>query len=151
MTKLRKPGSVQEVCQVGYAQSGGLERVAVLIRRSVKWLIMSTDPDVEDRRLTLEEAAALTAAGNGNVLAFAEYLAALAGYTLTPMATREACPVDLLRNNAGVLKEVAEAGQAVALALADGQVSDAEKAELSQHYREVEDSARSARLALGGG
>lgn len=148
MTKRRTPGTLHDALRADYEEFG-IERVALLWGRSVKWLIMSSDPDCTDRRPTFEEIAKLAVASHGRATKTLEFLAACNGYSLTPIAARETRPADVLSANANVLKEVSETALAVSVALGDGHVSEAEKRGLIQHYREVEEASRAARLSLG--
>jgi hypothetical protein len=151
MTKPRCPLSLHGVIRAAYDELDGIGEVALILpHRSEGWLHASTNPDLEGRhqaKITFEDVRALTKAG---AHAFAQDLAARLGMALVPL-TADAQPVtELLTRGAAVMSEAGETAAAVALACADGKITEAERRDMKSRAVGVKRAAHQMLIALGG-
>jgi hypothetical protein len=151
MTKARCPLSLHGVIRSAYDELGGVAALPVILpHRSEGWLHASTNPDLEGRhqaKLTYEDARALTRAG---AMAFAQDLAALCGMALVPIEAKRGTAADMLRRGAAVMMEAGEAASTVALACADGKITEAERRAMRSQLIDVKRATTEALLTLGG-
>lgn len=140
--KRRTPGSLQDVLSRAFAQAGGANAAAdVLPGREAKRLYEAAGPDPDPKRATrlfYDEARLLTRAYPGQLTAFAEDLAILAGGVFLPPMQAGVGAIGAQAGRAG--RESGEAMSAIYEALTDGVFTTEEAKAALPQIREVLDA-----------
>lgn len=149
MTKRRNPLTGHGVIDAAF-RAVGFEYIAEKLGRTKKWASEATDADRADKvgQLTYCQARTLTELG---IHDFAHDLAACAGMALVPLDAIPADVTEVMQKSARLMAESGEAVGTIALALADGKITAAEREEMTRQLLDVKRATAEALKALGGG